>query len=93
MSDPKNSLHEKDSKKILPPRAAGEYLGISPLTLANWRVLGKGPRFIRLSSRKIAYRLYDLEAWLTERVFSSTTEADQAGCQMIATKKDEWRMR
>lgn len=64
-------------KKILTQKEAGEYLGISPLTLANWRVFGRGPRFIRLSPRKIGYRISDLDEWLSERVFSSTTEADQ----------------
>ncbi|MGL3709339.1 helix-turn-helix transcriptional regulator [Leptospirillum ferriphilum] len=68
---------ELELKKVLPPNEAGEYLGISPLTLANWRVVGKGPLFVRLSPRKIGYRISDLDKWLSERVFSSTTEADQ----------------
>lgn len=64
-------------RKILTQKEAGEYLGISPLTLANWRVSGRGPLFVRLSPRKIGYRISDLEQWLAERVFASTTEADQ----------------
>ena len=68
---------ESESKKILSPKDAGDYVGVSPCTLANWRVQGKGPRFIRLSTRKIGYRMTDLEAWLTARSFCSTSEADQ----------------
>lgn len=65
-------------KKILTQKEAGNYIGISFLTLANWRVAGKGPRFVRLSPRKIAYRIEDLDRWLGERVYQSTSEADHA---------------
>lgn len=77
MRDSLPTTSELELKRVLPPRDAGKYIGISPLTLANWRVSGKGPRFIRLSPRKIVYRVADLELWLGERVFGSTTEADQ----------------
>ena len=77
MRDPLLPPHESESKKILSPKDAGDYIGVSPLTLANWRVQGKGPRFIRLSARKIAYRVSDLETWLTARSFFSTSQADQ----------------
>lgn len=77
MRDPLLTPHESESKKILSPRDASNYIGVSQFTLANWRVQGKGPRFIRLSTRKIGYRMTDLEAWLTARSFCSTSEADQ----------------
>ena len=66
-------------KKVLDVEEAGAYLGLSHLTLANWSCRGgRGPKYVQLSSRKIGYRIEDLDEWLAERTFSSTTEADQA---------------
>jgi hypothetical protein len=39
--------------------------GLSVKTLANFRSLGKGPRFYR-RGRRIFYRLEDVERWLTQ---------------------------
>ena len=33
----------------------------------RWRAAGEGPRFIRLSARRIGYRLSDLRAWIESR--------------------------
>lgn len=45
---------------------AAAMLGISPKTLANWRVLGRGPAYVRVGARRspVLYRVDDLEAWL-----------------------------
>ena len=53
---------------------AAKFLNVQPTTLENWRWSGRGPRFVKLG-RSCRYRLADLEAFLEERVFSSTTEA------------------
>ncbi len=42
-------------------------------TLANWRVSGKGPPFIRIGG-PIMYPCKALHAWLATNVRSSTTE-------------------
>jgi hypothetical protein len=39
-----------------------------PRTLANWRTLGRGPRYIRAGGR-VFYRVRDLEAWLDAHTF------------------------
>jgi len=46
------------------PAEAAEYLGVARQTLANWRSLGKGPRFVR-RGRLVRYAWCDLDAWLT----------------------------
>ena len=56
---------------------AGQYLGVSPKTLANWRVSGIGPAFRRHGGR-ILYAVADLDAWSAARTFRSTSEADAA---------------
>lgn len=64
--------------RLLSPEQTAAYLGgLAPQTLARWRCEGKGPRFVRLSTKRIAYRIADLEAWLAGRVASSTAEADR----------------
>jgi excisionase family DNA binding protein len=42
---------------------AAEYLGLSRQTLANWRSLGKGPRYAK-RGRIVRYAWRDLDAWL-----------------------------
>ncbi|OGR01454.1 MAG: hypothetical protein A2511_00855 [Deltaproteobacteria bacterium RIFOXYD12_FULL_50_9] len=56
---------------------AATYLNIKTATLEQWRWQGRGPRFIKLN-RAVRYRLSDLEAFLEDRVFTSTTEAGRA---------------
>jgi hypothetical protein len=61
------------------PRAAPEYLDeaalydrhlIAPRTAQRWRVNGEGPPYVRLGPRRIAYRVADVERWLTERTYA-----------------------
>ncbi len=54
------------------PEAAA-YLGVSPITLAKWRVYGAGPAFYKLN-RKVVYRRSDLDAWLLSKRRTSTCE-------------------
>ena len=47
-------------------------------TLANWRVQGKGPTFVRLGG-KICYRDEDIDAFIEGGVCRSTSETTEAG--------------
>lgn len=52
--------------------------GVSISTLARWRVVGSGPKFVKVG-RMVIYRGADLIAFLDRNTFSSTSEApDQA---------------
>jgi hypothetical protein len=44
-----------------------------PFEAAN--CIGGGPKFVRLSRGRIAYREADLEEWIAKRVVSNTSEA------------------
>ncbi len=57
----------------LTPSAAAEYLFVSPNTLANWRVLGQGPPFVKVG-RAVRYRRADLDAFLESCRRASTSE-------------------
>jgi len=50
--------------------------GLSQKTLEAWRRLGKGPRFVRVSLRKVLYAIPEVESWLKGRTARSTAEAD-----------------
>lgn len=57
--------------------AAAAFLQVKPATLEQWRWSGKGPLFVKLG-RSVMYRKADLDAFVSARVFGSTTEAQQA---------------
>lgn len=54
-----------------------ERWGVSPQTLERWRVIGTGPKFIRLPG-KVIYRLCDIEVYENECLVSSTAEFRKA---------------
>jgi hypothetical protein len=62
---------------VLNTPAAAEYIDHQPATLEQWRWNGRGPLFVKIG-RSVRYRISDLDAFLAERVFTSTTEAQAA---------------
>ena len=44
-----------------------ELLRVGEDTLAGWRRLGKGPRYVRYGARCVRYRRRDVELWLSEQ--------------------------
>ena len=63
----------------LTTKEAAVYLGLSDQTLANWRVHGQGPAYLRLGSPgrpRIVYLPEDLDAFLrANRVQTSGSKA------------------
>jgi predicted DNA-binding transcriptional regulator AlpA len=62
---------------VLTSWQAAAILGCRPQTLRKWRVLGKGPRYVRLGNNprgRVAYLKSDISAWLASHSFSSTSE-------------------
>lgn len=56
----------------------GERLGFTTATLKKWRVTGDGPKFTRLSPRRVVYFADDIRAWEASRPrVRSTTEWEQ----------------
>lgn len=68
---------DSQTRTIYTTPEAAEYLSIKPTTLEQWRWQGKPPRFCKIG-RNVRYRKADLDAFLEERVFDSTTEAQAA---------------
>ena len=48
---------------LFTPTELSAVLDVPVGTLANWRYLGRGPRFVRIG-RHVRYRSEDLRAWL-----------------------------
>lgn len=60
-------------QRYLSRKQAALYLGvISPATLAKLAVVGGGPRYYKLS-RRVGYRIEDLDAWAKARMSTSDT--------------------
>jgi hypothetical protein len=47
-------------------RQVAAQLHVKPGTLRKWRLLGRGPEFVRVG-RSVRYRVDDVEAWLDSR--------------------------
>jgi len=57
-----------------------ERLQVRPQTLRVWRLAGKGPRYVRLGSRRgrVLYPIAEVDTWLEDRTFGSTSEESVA---------------
>jgi hypothetical protein len=64
-------------KTVLNPKELSERWGggIGVRTLANWRSVGKGPRYLKLGGR-IVYELTAIEEWEKAKSVRSTSEYD-----------------
>jgi predicted DNA-binding transcriptional regulator AlpA len=52
--------------ELLTTRETAELLRLAITTLEHWRLEGRGPHFLRLSSRQVRYRRTDVDRWLAE---------------------------
>jgi predicted DNA-binding transcriptional regulator AlpA len=66
-------MHATTPILLLDERGAAAMLGMTPRTLQEWRRVGSGPPYVRISSRCVRYRVADLESWAAERVRTSTS--------------------
>jgi predicted DNA-binding transcriptional regulator AlpA len=57
---------------------AARYCAVSTRTLQQYRLTGAGPVYVQIGSRRIGYRLADLDAWLDARRRRSTTDQGEA---------------
>ena len=65
-------------KKYLETTPAAAYLTLRPQTLRARRQRGDGPAFIRVARNRILYDIETLDAFLRERTFTSTAEAQKS---------------
>ncbi|MGB3974891.1 MAG: helix-turn-helix domain-containing protein [bacterium] len=67
--------------KLLSTAQAAEFLNMKPQTLRKWRSDGRGPKYQRFGGlkSKAYYRMSDIEAWLDEHSYSSTSDETVRG--------------
>ncbi len=64
-------------REVLTSPQVASLIGCRPQTLRKWRLLGKGPRYVRLGDNprgRVVYLRSDITEWLTGHRFSSTSE-------------------
>lgn len=59
--------------RLIPEGDAADFLGYTVRALQNWRVRGGGPRFVKVSSRSVRYRLRELVAWAESHLCLNTS--------------------
>ena len=57
--------------ELLNTDSAADLLGLSKSTLEHWRMVRKGPPFVRVGPRCIRYRRADLDAWLSQQLIEA----------------------
>lgn len=67
-------MPQRDHNSLLNTKEAADFLGISPKTLANARVNGTSPPYVKAFG--VRYRYCDLLAYVAKRVRTSTTPVD-----------------
>ena len=62
-----------DRRPLLTSSELADRWGIHESTIANWRVTGKGPHYLKIRGL-VLYRLSHLEAWEASRTDTNTSE-------------------
>lgn len=51
---------------LLTTNQVSTVLGLQPATLKKWRVLGIGPKYVRVGRRAVRYRLADVKRFVAD---------------------------
>jgi predicted DNA-binding transcriptional regulator AlpA len=58
--------------------AAATYIGLAKSTLNKMRMTGGGPRFLKLSARRVVYDTQDLDEWLVSKRRRTTSDLTES---------------
>jgi predicted DNA-binding transcriptional regulator AlpA len=64
--------------RVLTETEAAKVLGISPRSLQQYRLDGKGPPYIQIMDRRIGYDREEVKAWAKARTRRSTSDKGKA---------------
>jgi predicted DNA-binding transcriptional regulator AlpA len=67
MPDVTKTVTSTDRAVVLPELEAAQHIGLSVSTLRRMRYAGVGPVYVRLSERRIGYRITALDDYLATR--------------------------
>ena len=77
--------------QLVDTREAAQVLKLKPATLAQWRWMGKGPRFRKIGNA-VRYAVRDLEDYVEQQARTSTSDpgpkmaADRAGIPAVGKR-------
>lgn len=69
-----NNVEIQYPSRLIKPTEAARVLGRSRQTLAHWRMIGGGPKFIKISSNCVMYEPKDLVVWIDAHRCESNSE-------------------
>ena len=69
------SIEPFAGSRILTERASAEFVCLSLPQFRRLRYMAQGPRYVRLSERRLGYRVSDLVGWLEARTSDRPPEA------------------
>lgn len=64
-------------RALYSPEETSTVLGVSKGTLANWRVMGKGPKYCKISGKSIRYKKTEIDNYIERSERASTSEVKQ----------------
>ena len=67
-----------NTSQRIPVSAAAAYVGLSESTLNKLRLSGGGPRYLKITPRRVTYDTADLDEWLASKRRMSTSDAGVA---------------
>jgi len=65
-----------DPNELLTPADVMPWLRQTNQALAQMRYRGKGPKFIKVTAKKVLYRRRDVEEWLDTKTANQTGQVD-----------------
>lgn len=68
----KEAQSKKEDKANLTPRELAERWSLTVGTITNWRVDGKGPKFIKLGNNRVVYPLSEVIRYESEKLKKNT---------------------
>jgi predicted DNA-binding transcriptional regulator AlpA len=84
---------EGTDDELLNTPALAKWLDVSEQWLEIGRSRGWGPKFVKLSPRRVRYRRGDVLAWLAERTYAGTAEYDTPDAGQPAKSPEPRRQR
>lgn len=79
-----------DPYSLIEPDELAKRWKMKPVTLAQWRWTGRGPRFLKMG-RNTFYRLKDIEAFEEKKAHNSTTQIKKEESEEILRNPNHWR--
>jgi excisionase family DNA binding protein len=69
-----DNRNDADARSVMSNKEAARFLRVSHRTLEDWRLTGRGPRFVKLG-RLVRYLRTDLLDFLDQNSFTNTSAA------------------